>query len=253
MGIQTRSFKHLAVLFVAIIIFSALLIVSATSGLHSSKRELIYQISTYDCLNKGGYEGIVPLKDITKHGDFGIGTFEGINGEMVFVDDTIYQVTVDGKVHAKNSNDLNRELTPYAVVTYFDIDIQKPLANIENYPTLQNQITNELPNKDNFYAIRIDGTFDYIKTRSVPAQTKPYPPLPEVIKQQATFEFTNIQGTLVGFWCPQYVGGINVAGFHLHFLTKDRTAGGHALELKLKEGTLKIDNTAEFYFKLGNK
>jgi acetolactate decarboxylase len=253
MGIQTKSLKYLAVLFVAIISISALVIVSATSSLQPSQREMIYQISTYDSLNKGGYEGIVPLKDITKHGDFGIGTFEGINGEMVFVDNIIYQVTVDGKVHPKNGNNINRELTPYAVVTYFDTDIQKALANTENYATLQNLITNELPNKDNFYAVRIDGTFDYIKTRSVPAQTKPYPPLPEVVKQQATFEFTNIKGTLVGFWCPQYVGGVNVAGFHLHFLTSDRTAGGHALELKLKEGTLKIDNTAQFYFKLGNK
>ena len=227
------------ILLIISFVLAATFLCSASSGLPASERELIYQIATYDSLNNGGYGGIVPLKDLTQHGDFGIGTFEGINGEMAMVDGVIYQITVDGKVHAKQGNSLNQELTPYAVVTYFDTDIQAKLANLETYTALQTQVAKLLPNPNNFYAVRIDGTFDYIKTRSVPAQTKPYPPLTEVIKQQAVFEYTNIQGSLVGFWCPQYVGGVNVAGYHLHFVSTDKLKGGHVLELKLKTGTVK--------------
>lgn len=240
--------KHVLLILIITALFTTIFPVSGAS---KGEREVIYQISTYDSLSKGGYEGIVPLKEIAKYGDFGIGTFDGIHGEMVFLDNVIYQVTVDGKVHPKKGNDLN-ELTPFAVVTYFDTDIEQTLKDIPDYVTLQNQINDLLVNKNNFYGIRVDGTFEYMKVRSVPLQNKPYPPLTEVIRQQTTFDLTNVKGTLVGFWCPAYVGGVNVAGYHLHFLTEDRRAGGHTLELKLKEGKLKIDNTAQFYMKLGN-
>ena len=92
------------------------------------------------------------------------------------------------------------------------------------------------PPKTCFYAVMIQGEFSYVKTRSVPAQEKPYPPLAEVTKNQPTFEFTDVTGTMVGFRCPPYVTGINVPGYHLHFLTDDRTAGGHLLEFTVAPG-----------------
>ncbi|MEW6444081.1 MAG: acetolactate decarboxylase [bacterium] len=219
----------------------------------AASRDLIYQISTYDSLSKGGYAGIVPLQDLAENGDFGIGTFENIDGEMVMVDGVIYQVTVDGAVHAKKGPDLAREWTPYAVVTRFEPDLEEALKAIDDYAGLQRAIDAKLTQLEEFYAIRVDGVFEHVKTRSVPAQTRPYPVLTEVIKQQASFELRNVRGTLVGFWCPAYVGGVNVAGYHLHFVTSDRTAGGHVLELKLKEGVLKLDRSAELYMKVGGR
>lgn len=86
--------------------------------------------------------------------------------------------------------------------------------------------------------------------RSVPAQEKPYPQLVEVTKNQPEFEFNDVKGTIAGFRCPSYVKGINVAGYHLHFLTEDKTGGGHVLEFSLIEGILALDYTSDFYLVL---
>ena len=85
-----------------------------------------------------------------------------------------------------------------------------------------------------------------MKTRSVPKQEEPYPTLSEVTANQPVFEFQDAKGTLVGLWCPEYVQGLNAAGFHLHFLTEDKQAGGHVLGCVLKEGTAAVDVTTEF-------
>jgi acetolactate decarboxylase len=103
-----------------------------------------------------------------------------------------------------------------------------------------------LPTENIFYAIKIEGTFTYVKTRSVPGQEKPYPPLVEVTANQTTFDFTDVKGTIIGFLCPDYVSGVNVAGYHLHFLTDDRDAGGHVLEFTVKQASVSFDATPEF-------
>jgi acetolactate decarboxylase len=93
------------------------------------------------------------------------------------------------------------------------------------------------------YAVKITGTFSYVKTRSVPKQSKPYPRLVEVTKTQPTFEMKNVKGTILGYWLPDYLSGVNMPGYHFHFLTYDRTGGGHLLEIKMIEGTMEIDNS----------
>jgi acetolactate decarboxylase len=74
--------------------------------------------------------------------------------------------------------------------------------------------------------------------------------LTEVTKNQAVFEFHDIEGTIVGFRCPPYVSGINVPGYHLHFLTKDRAAGGHVLDFIVGDASMYIDDTSEFTMSL---
>jgi acetolactate decarboxylase len=100
------------------------------------------------------------------------------------------------------------------------------------------------------YAVRVEGHFDYVKTRSVPRQRKPYPPLAEVVKHQPTFELHDIPGSLVGFRFPRYAQGLNVAGYHFHFITADRSAGGHVLEFRLSRGELRIDSEADLRLEL---
>ena len=104
-----------------------------------------------------------------------------------------------------------------------------------------------LPTSNIFYAIRIEGTFSYMKTRSVPGQQKPYPPLVEVTRNQPVFEFSDVEGTIAGFRCPDYVSGVNVPGYHLHFLTRDNDAGGHVLEFEVKQAVAAVDYTSEFF------
>jgi acetolactate decarboxylase len=199
--------------------------------------EKISQFSTINALMAGCYEGQFKCGDLTRMGDFGIGTFDKLDGEMVLLDGTVYQVKSDGRICRVSKN----LLTPFAIVTDFSSDQQIELNGNYNFGELQRQIDSRLPGRNIFYAIRIDGRFEYVRTRSVPAQQKPYRKLTEVVKDQPVFETTDTSGTLVGFKCPDYIFGLNVPGYHLHFVSDKRDFGGHLLECRIREPVIKID------------
>jgi len=208
--------------------------------------DVLFQTSTIDALLEGVYDGEVTYKELEQHGDFGIGTFNGLDGEMIGLDGKFYQIKADGVAYPVDSS----QKAPFAVVTFFEADKSVVLEQDLNYKQLEQYLDNLLPTKNIFYAIKIDGIFKYIKTRSVPKQNKPYPPLVEVVKNQPTFEFHNVEGTIAGFWCPVYVEGINVPGYHLHFINEAQKAGGHLLECQIKDVKVEIDYTSEFYMAL---
>jgi len=161
---------------------------------------------------------------------------------MVAFDGKFYQVKADGIAYPV-SDSLK---TPFAAVTFFDVDHKEQLPQGMDYGHLQEFLDTILPTHNIFYAIKIEGSFSYMKTRSVPAQEKPYPPLVEVTKNQPIFEFNDVEGTVVGFRCPSYVSGVNVPGYHLHFLNQGREAGGHVLEFKITEAVVTVDYTSGF-------
>lgn len=231
------------------IILLALVLVLICSGITACgtapQRDLLTQISTIKAIQMGLYDGVMTIGDLKQHGDFGIGTFEALNGEMVVLDGKVYQVKSDGKVYQVD----DKALTPFASVTYFDNDRQIRLSGEDSNISLakcQALINKALPTQNIFYAIKITGVFSYIKVRSVPAQQKPYPPLVEVTKNQPVFEYHEVGGTIVGFYCPTYVDGVNVPGYHLHFLNNDKLTGGHVLDFTIITGDVSIDYTAEF-------
>lgn len=210
------------------------------------KRETLVQVSTIDALLNGAYDGVMTYEQLKEYGDFGIGTFQGLNGEMVAFDGKYYQVKADGVAYPV----LNPMETPFACVTYFDADYEEKLAEGTNYEGFQKFMDTHLPTLNTFYAIKIEGIFDHVKTRSVPEQKKPYPPLVEVTRDQPVFEFDHMYGTIVGFRCPVYVAGVNVTGYHLHFLTVNRLAGGHVLDFTVKQATASADSTSNFLLML---
>ena len=211
-----------------------------------SEGETIVQVSTIDAILNGVYDGVMNYGKLEKYGDFGIGTFKGLDGEMVAVDGNYYQIKADGIAYTV----MDAMETPFASVTFFDSDEEIQLPEGMDFTQLQAFLDEKLPTENIFYAIKITGTFSYMQTRSVPGQEKPYPPLVEVTAHQPVFEFTDIEGTIVGFRSPPYVAGVNVPGYHLHFLTKDADAGGHILNLKTQLATAYIDNTSGFYMLL---
>jgi acetolactate decarboxylase len=107
-------------------------------------------------------------------------------------------------------------------------------------------IDESMPTENIFYAVKVEGTFQYMKVRSVPKQERPYPKLVDVVKEQAIYEYSDIEGTVVGFWCPEYAKGVNVPGYHFHFISKDGTVGGHILDCVLDKTMAEIDYTNEF-------
>jgi len=210
------------------------------------KDDILFQISTINALLDGEYEGAMAFGELKKHGTFGLGTFDALDGEMIGLEGAFYQIKADGVAYPVPDS----MSTPFAVVTVFDADQTLPSPNLMNYEGLKDLLDESIPDKSIFYAIKIEGTFQYIKTRSVPRQEEPYPPLVEVVKNQTIFEFHDIEGTIVGFRCPNTVKGVNVPGYHLHFITADRKAGGHLLACRLQDVTIAIDYTSEFYMVL---
>jgi acetolactate decarboxylase len=217
-------------------------------GSLSMSNNTLFQTSTIGALMNGLYDGTMTFKDLGSNGDFGIGTFEALDGEMVGLDGQFYQVKSDGVAYIVNDS----MKTPFAEVTFFEPEEVMVLNGTSNLTKVENYLDSKLVTKNIFYAIKIDGAFDYVKTRSVPAQMKPYPTLSEAVKGQKVFEFNNVSGTLVGFRCPDFAKGVNVPGYHMHFITADRSAGGHLLDFTLENASLMVDSLSEFEMDLPN-
>jgi acetolactate decarboxylase len=204
------------------------------------------QVCTIDALLAGGFDGHVECRELLRHGDFGLGTFDRLDGEMVVLDGIVYQIKADGSV---TRPDLGLK-TPFAAVCRFETTkTLEPDGGID-LKTFEGFLEACIPDRNVFCAIRLDGTFAEMTTRSVPAQDPPYPLLVDVAKKQSVFRFENIRGTIVGFRCPSFVQGINVPGYHLHFISDDRTRGGHILNFRLATGTCRIGLCHRFLLQL---
>jgi acetolactate decarboxylase len=236
---QGVSMKIMHYMALTILLVAVLL----TGCAHSNEdREVIFQVSTIDALLAGIYDQQLLYEDLMEHGDMGLGTFTDLDGEMVGVDGEFYQIKIDGLAYPVAGS----MGTPFAVVTYFDPDIRTSLSATLNYEQLQQFVDDLLPTENIFYAVTIDGTFDYLKVRSVPRQSKPYPPLSEAVEDQAVFEYHDVTGTVVGFRTPAYMSGLNVPGYHCHFISNDKKFGGHILECEIQSGTVTVDETNGF-------
>ncbi|MCK8517759.1 acetolactate decarboxylase [Methanoculleus sp. 7T] len=205
-------------------------------------RETLYQVSTIDALLQGVYDGSISFDELATHGDLGIGCGDRLDGELVGVDGEWYLVRTDGRASPTAGN----AMTPFATATFFDPDMTVPIDEPKNLTALEGYLETKIPSKNLFYAIRFDGTFPRVVTRSVPAQEKPYPRLADVTANQTVFTFENVTGTAVGFWTPVLAKGVNVPGYHLHFITSDRNAGGHLLDMTVAEGSVQVDTTTNF-------
>lgn len=202
------------------------------------KYDKLYQVSTIDALLAGYYDGDKNVSELKSKGDFGLGTFNGIDGEMVVYEGVIYHVKSDGKVY--KADDKNG--VPFASVHFFQSEKQDALQNFSTYKLLQNKLDTYKECKNYPCAFKIEGFFDFMKVRAAPKANKPYPPLAEHIKQtQKFFEAKAIRGTLIGYYLPKYFAKLNVPGYHFHFLSSDKNFGGHVLELSLKDGVVEID------------
>jgi acetolactate decarboxylase len=221
----------------------------ATPAPVHSRREVLTQISTYDALFAGLYDGVATVKSLDGCGDLGLGTLDRWNGEVVLLDGKYHLVTADGTVQP--ITDLN-VTTPFLAVAWFHEDTRQSLANGTTFAQLKSQPETFLPGVNFVYAFKLEGVFHHVKTRSMPPQTKPYQVMSELVKTQPTFEFQEVAGTMVGFWSPASMKGIGLAGWHLHFLTQDGQGGGHVLEFTTKDAVLKLDQKLEVDWRVSN-
>ena len=161
---------------------------------------------------------------ILQHGDFGLGTFENVDGEMVVLDGNIYQIQGDGKV-SEAPGDAE---APFAVVTRFVPQVDLEIAPIRSLSELEKLCDQCRSSNNIFYAFRLDGLFDQVNTRTV-SPPRDHGRLVDAAKEQAEFKFSQAKGTLVGLWSPGFSSAISISGYHFHFLSDDRLRGGHLL------------------------
>ena len=226
-------------IFKVIALFTVLLLTACSSV----QRHTLTQAATIDALLAGVYDGEITCRDLLKYGDTGIGTFENLDGEMVVTDGTVYQIMADGNAVIP----LPDVKSPFASVVKFESEDSFIITEELKLPQLQSEIDKHCRNTNGIYAFIIDGDFSFLKTRSVPAQKRPFPPLAEAVKNQIVSTVGNISGRVIGFRIPDFMKGINVPGYHLHFISADRKRGGHILDLVIKQGEVRINTADKFY------
>ncbi|MEI8063962.1 MAG: acetolactate decarboxylase, partial [Verrucomicrobiota bacterium] len=182
------------------------------------------------------------IATLKHHGDFGIGTLNALDGEMLALDGRFYQIRSDGNVYPATDN----MRTPFATVLFFHATRSIILTNVASLHALEQELDRQLSSPNAFYAFRLEVEIESAKTRSVPRQQKPYPTLADAARKQSVFEFQNKTGTLVGFRTPDFMQGLNVPGYHFHFLTADRQAGGHVLDCVIRRAEVRIAATSQF-------
>ncbi len=197
-----------------------------------------FQLSTIDALLAGNYDGTATVKDLKRIGNFGHGTLDKLDGELYVLNGDFYQIDYDGKVHKVDDS----TKIPYINLTSFKTDYAFKNLSFDSYEKLQELGTEKQLSENFAYAIKIHGDFETLKLRSIAKQKKPYPSATEVIANQAIFNLEKTSGTLVGFLLPKYLKGVTVPGYHFHFLTDDKDAGGHLLDFSmLKNAKVEID------------
>lgn len=227
-----------------ILALAALLIFTISNGFSNNDDE-IYQVSLLQSFMHGEYEGFVTVGDLKSHGDTGLGTFDGANGEMIFLDGVVYQADSDGNINIISDN----ETIPFATVTKFDCDAKMSDISAKDFDDLTKQLDNEVKKSgaNQIYVMKIKAECKNITVRSVVKQEKPYEEFTEVAKRdQKVFPHKKLNGTIVAVYFPEYMDKLNMHGWHLHFLSDDKTVGGHVLNISLTHADAEIDEISEF-------
>jgi len=190
-------------------------------------------------LSKGEYDGFYAVTNLVRYGDHGLGTFDGLNGEMIVYSGVIYRA--DAACHLAPIPVSN--LTPYAVVTYFQpdrvFDVEKMSQTLFERALDMRRKLDRVPQ-----AIQVSGIFKSITIRSVPMQEKPWRPLAKVVETDSyKVTLTNVTGVMVGYHYPEYLSMMHPAGYHLHFIDNQRLMGGHVLDFEIAQARISLDHS----------
>ncbi len=245
-----KKHKKTVMLSVLVFITVSILVLSGCSASEApaqtdADRETLYQVSLLQGLMLGDYEGSVSVAELKAMGDTGIGTFNALNGELIMTDGIVYRAAENGEIEVVPDD----ETIPFANVTFFDNDTEQELTDVSDFDALRGVLNKAVEQfgENRFYMIRIDGTFKEMHVRSEKKQSVPYQPLAKVLETDQTFfDYENIDGTVVGLYCPAFMDRLNAAGWHLHFVSADKKKGGHVLELSVGTATLSWDHTPGF-------
>ncbi|MCX6045741.1 MAG: acetolactate decarboxylase [Chloroflexi bacterium] len=230
--------KSLLIVFLGLFTLAGCVPPPVTIAPSAKNDSAITQVSIYSGFQTGLYDGDVTYAQLAQMGNFGLGTFNSLDGEMVALDGKFYQAKIDGSVQVVDP----QMKTPFADVHFFHSQQQVQLnESLQNYDQLKAYLTKQLPSANRPYAFKITATFPTLKIRSVGKQNQPYPLLQDAVAQQTVFELQNITGTLVGYSMPDYLSGVSPTGYHFHFISADQQHAGHMLDCSLNAAMIEID------------
>lgn len=229
-------------LFTLFLLFSHA-VLAETQGLKGENIEgrgdLLFHYNFVDVfLRERLYDGGYSYQALLKKGNFGLAAADKIDGEITILDGKIYQTKANGKT----VNVSLQEKTALAFVSDFSADFQWEINAITSKEKLEAILLEQIQADHYIYAIKIKGDFRGIKARTFPAvTTKPYAHFSESMKNQVFFNYQNISGTLVGFFIPSFLKGVNNPGFHFHFISDNRQYSGHLLALDIISAKIEVD------------
>jgi acetolactate decarboxylase len=217
------------------------------ADLHAERDpHVLFQASTIGALLDGAFDGDLSFAELAEHGDLGLGTLNRLDGEMIALDGEFFRADVDGAVNPIPA----AAKTPFAVVTRFEPEVDERIEGRLSHAELLARLDALTSADSSSCAIRLDGRFALVRARSVPAQSPPYRPLAEVVADQHVFELEDVAGTMLGFRFPAYVEGIEVGGYHLHFISDDRARGGHVLDSRSSGLRVRLDPSNDLHVEL---
>ena len=206
----------------------------------------IYQYSLLNALMDGVSETGITASKLASKGNQGLGTFVRMNGELLFLDGKVYQLEAEGKIRVADDNDQ----IPFAVSTQFVPQTTKNVK-LKDKDDIENALDGFKGNTTNlFMTYRVNGLFNYLKCRTVRGQEYKGQSLSELGKKQSVETYEEVSGTIIGFRTPKNWQGFGVAGEHLHFITDDRTAGGHVLEITAGEVEMQMAVASNVHIEL---
>lgn len=200
--------------------------------------DAVFQVSTSGAIFDGVFEGFVTIGDLRRHGDFGIGTFDAIDGELIMLDGHCYQARSDGSVHQAPDD----ALTPFASVCWHQADLSFEVHEPVSWTDLERLLDQHRASQNATVGIRCDGRFDRLHLRAA-CRAESGTDLATATRDQAEFVHADIAGTLVGFWTPDFARAIGIPGYHIHFISDDRTIGGHVLDLQAAGLSIECNQT----------
>lgn len=206
----------------------------------------LFQYSCLEAFDKLIYDGSMSIADLRTWGNFGLGCFNRLDGELIAFDGHFFHATADGRVRPAPEE----ALVSCVYIQHFS-PLYKLTERLIRYENLLDRVKNVYAHIGQpFFAIRLEGQFSFIRVRSIPPQTKPYPAIPEIVEKQMIFEYHDVLTTMAGFFFPSYTQGLTFQGFHLHFVTHDHQHGGHVLDFEAPEVKIEVDPIENYHLLL---
>ena len=216
----------------------------------TEKHPAMYQVSTLQALSLGYTCPVVTVEELLRHGDTGLGTFEDAGGEMIVLDGRCWRADGTGAV----SEAPPETGVPFASVSElaggvrFESEAMPDLASLRTVLDLKIE---EGFGLNSMHMVRIDGEFEKICARSESPYRSHHVHLKDILqKTQKDFFFSEITGSLICVYFPDYMDGINAPGWHLHFISGDKTRGGHVFDLEMNEGAVIVNKISRIEIQL---